>query len=111
MKKHIFVFAVMAVLTMGCAHNTAGVNAPTNNHESSDPCVKDNFDKAGKDVADGSRYVWNESKKAWEWVTSDENKKRLEDMENAARAAYDAAMKYYQDHKDDHKDDQNQGNN
>lgn len=40
---------------------------------------KDNFDVAGGIVASGSRMVWNAAKGAYEWTTSEENKKRAEE--------------------------------
>lgn len=39
----------------------------------------DNFDKAGKSIASGSRWTWNESKKAYEWTFSDKNKKKAKE--------------------------------
>lgn len=90
MKKYMMI-ALVSLAALGCAHN-AQVQSPANqtagigergasNHE------PDNFDKVGEVCADGSRWAWNESKKAYEYLSSDEMKQKYQD-------AWDATKQY-----------------
>jgi len=48
-----------------------------NQQASETKAQEDGFDTAGKAVANGSRTVWNASKQAYEYVTSDETKNKM----------------------------------
>lgn len=54
-------------------------------------------------VADGSKYVWDETKQAWTWMTSDEMKERARKYWQAAKEsavkAYDKTIESYNDRK------------
>lgn len=103
MNKMIGIVA-LCMLLVGCGHNDPAPKTAADSFNplpdkcQDRPCV-DNFDRAGSAVADGSRYVWNESKKAYEWATSEENKERAEKVWTAAKdtvkRTYDEAMKAY----------------
>lgn len=92
------IFAMMCLV--GCAHvETQPAVQP---QAQAQPIEKqDSFDKAGDVVASSSRWTYNEGIKAWEWVTSEENKKRAaaawEASKAAAISAYHEAHKKYED--------------
>lgn len=83
-------------LIMGCAHTPP-------------PCVsaseppplpkKDNFDKA----AEGSRFMYDESLKAWRWMTSEEMKEKYRNgwkaTKDSLHRTYDTLEDYYKDRK------------
>lgn len=89
---------VMCVSMFGCASTVS--NVPLRQPKLDDNKAEakhevDGFDKAGFVLADGSRFVWDETKQAYNWITSDENKKRLEHaydiMKSVIVGGYDAA--------------------
>ena len=101
MKLSIVSFVALAVATAGCAHNTPPANNPSNPDNDSpamgEPparpsngcpsCEKDNFDKEGQIVASGSRWIWNESKKAYEYLSSEEFHAKLVEAKQDVQSA------------------------
>lgn len=91
--KTINMFAIVCLAVVGCAShpNPTDANYPNNQKEESamgepkenNPCTRasgcDSFDKAGDYVASGSRFIYDESIKAWRYATSDDVKKSLEE--------------------------------
>lgn len=59
----------------------------------------DNFDKAGVMVADGSRYVYDETAKAWKYLSSEDMKAKYKETWEATKKtageAWDAAKDEY----------------
>lgn len=102
-------FAVVVVLlASGCAHNVQPAMAPSAEvqplpRKCEGPSCEDNFDKAGNYVARGSRWVWDETKQGWQYVTSEEMQKKYSDAwqatKDAAQRAYDSAHQTYEEHK------------
>lgn len=96
-------FAVTAVLlACGCAHNAPPPSVPSAEVQPL-PRKEDGFDKTGEMVASGSRWVWDETKQGWQYVTSEEMQKRYHDAweatKEATKKAYDTAHQTYEEHK------------
>lgn len=101
---------LIAALLAGCAGT---VEAPKDagaakvvTHKVISQSVKaprpDNFDKAGHAAAVSGRWVYDESKKMWAWVTSEQTKKSANNAYHTAvdmaGSAIDAAKKAYREH-------------
>jgi hypothetical protein len=99
--KKLFIIAVVALVS-GCAHSSAPPATPYQEVQPL-PRKEDNFDKAGDAVATGSRWVWDESKQAWQFVSSEEMqanyRKAWEATKEAAKKAYQKGQETYQEHK------------
>lgn len=101
MKKLII---ISMLLLVGCSHNTVAPNtAATHPEPKPEVHQHDNFDTAGEYGAAGSRWVWNKTKDAYDWVTSEENQARYkrawEATKEAVKSGYDTAQKTYEEHK------------
>jgi len=68
-----------------------------------DKVPQDNFDRAGVVIGDSMRYVWNTSKGAYEWVTAEEQQRRMHEAYEAAKEkaarVMEAAKKTYEENK------------
>lgn len=80
--KNIY-FILFSLLIIGCKSQVKLNSSSDQKFE--EEKVEDNFDKAGKSAASGSRWVWNESKKAYEWTFSDKNKKKAKEAWQSAK--------------------------
>lgn len=102
----------MVLSAVGCSASVQPPQAPKATAAEPAPEVgaakPDNFDKAGKAAADGSRWVWNGAKGIWERVTSKENKDRASHAWKTTKAvvsgAIDAAKRAYDEHNPDEED-------
>jgi hypothetical protein len=104
--KKLMIVALFTIV--GCAHNVEPPNTahnisdrdiePNTAHNISDRNIEGNrgdiFDKAGAYGADGGRWVWNKTTKAYEWFTSDENMERYHNAWNAAKKAVKSGYDY-----------------
>ena len=88
---------VAVVLVSGCAHSSnVQPNLPTADadHITEVRCKKvDGFVEAGDLIADGSRFVWDESEKAYRFLTSDEMKQRASAVLSATKSAVETGVK------------------
>ena len=99
MRKYIVLFGFFAAMSMGCASTSA--NVPT--HTAADKTeVKSNVPTEQPDkihkfayvLADGTEFVWDEVAKAWHWIDSPDNKKRLERATDITKAVIKGAYEY-----------------
>lgn len=85
--------------------DTSALGQPSDPCVHSDvPCKKDNFDTAADygsaavhAAADGSRWVYNEATKAWEWANSQEAKDDYKKAQEKFDALSDALKDYAKD--------------
>lgn len=89
MNKMMVLVSVLALT--GCAGNQTAMHSPADEAKAPVGHSKDNFDKAGEYVAQGTRFVWDETSTAYEWITSKENKKRLERAEGMVKSVVQGA--------------------
>ena len=59
--------------------------------KATDKDCKDNFDAVGAAAATGSRYIYDESKKAWRFLTSDDLKKSVAETEARLKSYVECA--------------------
>lgn len=85
--------AVSVLALVGCSHNVEPPKAPA----PPPPCTTEVHyipNETGARIqgtmVEGSTWVWNKSTQAWEWVTSEETKKKF-------REYYDSAKKRWYD--------------
>ena len=70
-------FTALSLSLVACGGSHQEVKAPVAVvPERKEVCTRDNFDKAGNLVADGARWSYNKAGEAYDWATSEENKKR-----------------------------------
>lgn len=96
MRNCIILFGFFAAMSMGCAATT---NVPT--HTAADQTqVKSNVSDMDKVhrfayvLADGTEFAWDETQKAWKWIDSPENKKRVEKAIDMTKAMIKGAYEY-----------------
>ena len=117
-KFNVVSLIALAIVATGCAHNSAPPATPNNPDDNSpamgEPparpssqcpsCENDGFAKTGTVIADSSRWIWDESKKAYRYLTSEEMKERAEkayreavSLSRDADASLQAAIKAWRD--------------
>jgi len=99
MNNTIFSFAILSMfLSFGCASTTSPMvnTAPNSACEAS---IREGASEGASMVVNGSKRVWNASKGAWEWVTSEENQNRANRFMNGVgrvlKATKNGAVEVY----------------
>lgn len=102
-------FLFISLVTVGCSHTSDAPKYPCYYSESTEPPPmalprkEDSFDKTGEVLASSSRWVYNKSTQAYEWVMSPENKERAskawETTKAEANSAFEKAIQVYQDYR------------
>lgn len=100
MNKTIAMFVLMCA-SVGCVGSATNMPTKTaaDKTEVKDnvPHQTDNFDKAGFVFADGTRFVWNSVKGAWEWIDTPKHKQEVVDAANMVKQVVKGAYEYGRD--------------